>query len=59
MNTYDVYFRSDLQWGMREFIADTPEKALELVRKFAGENSDGLVLDCESASNFDPFPIKH
>jgi hypothetical protein len=32
MNTYDVYFRSDLQWGMREFVADTPEKGLELTR---------------------------
>jgi hypothetical protein len=55
MKTYDVYFRSDLQWGMREFVADTPARALKLARKFATENSDSLVLDfyegCDCAIN--------
>jgi len=45
MNTYDVYFRSDLQWGMRAFDADRPEQALELARQFAAENWDKLDLD--------------
>jgi hypothetical protein len=45
MTTYDVYFRSDLQWGMREFDADTPEKALQLARHIAHENPDSVLLD--------------
>jgi hypothetical protein len=45
MNAYDVYFRSELQWGMREFIAETPEKALELARQFADGNPDSVPLD--------------
>jgi hypothetical protein len=45
MNTYDVYFRSDLQWGTREFDADTPEQALELVRRFIAETLIGLDLE--------------
>jgi hypothetical protein len=45
MTTYDVYFRSDLQWGMREFEADTPKQALKLARRFAAKNPDGLDLD--------------
>jgi hypothetical protein len=56
MTTYDVYFRSDLQWSLREFIAETPEQALQLARKFIAENLDGLVLDydyegCDCAVN--------
>ena len=45
MTTFDVYFRTDLQWGMREFIADTADQALELARRFAHENADSLDLD--------------
>ena len=45
MKTYDVYFRSDLQWGMREFEADTAEQALELAQRFMAENLDGVDLD--------------
>jgi hypothetical protein len=45
LTTYDVYFRSDLQWGMRKFEADTPEQAVELARKFETENSHLLDLD--------------
>jgi hypothetical protein len=44
MTTYDVYFRSDLQWGMREFVADTPAKALELAQQIAHENPDSVLL---------------
>jgi len=55
MTTYDVYFRSDLQWGMREFAADTPEQALALARRFAAESPDKLELDfyeaCDSPIN--------
>jgi hypothetical protein len=35
MNTYDVYFRNDLQRAKREFLAPTPENALELAQAFA------------------------
>jgi hypothetical protein len=45
MKTYNVYFRSDLQWGTREFDADTPEQALELARRFIAETLIGLDLD--------------
>ena len=45
MKTYNVYFRSDLQWGTREFDADTPEQALELAQRFIAENLDGVNLD--------------
>lgn len=45
MKTYDVYFRTDLQWGMREFVADTPEQALALARQFAAENPVSLNLN--------------
>jgi hypothetical protein len=55
MKTYDVYFRSDLQWGMREFVADSPAQALELARRFAAENPESLDLDfyeaCDSEIN--------
>jgi hypothetical protein len=55
MTTYDVYFRTDLQWGMREFDTETPEQALELARRFAAENPDSLDLDfyeaCDSEIN--------
>ena len=42
MTTYDVYFRNDLQWGTREFIADTLEHHLELARQFAADYADAL-----------------
>lgn len=47
MKTDDVYFGSDLQRGMREFAADTPEKALEIARQFTIENpgARGRVTD--------------
>ena len=45
MTTYEVYFRTDLQWGMREFVADTADQAVELARRFAHENADSLDLD--------------
>jgi len=45
MTTYDVYFRSELQWGMREFEADTPKQALKLARRFAAKSPDRLNLD--------------
>ena len=45
MTTYTVYFRSDLQSGMREIIAQTPEQALDLARQLASENPDNMVLD--------------
>ena len=55
MNTYTVYFRNDLQWGLRELAADTPEQALEAARHFAIENWDEVALDyydpCRRATN--------
>ena len=55
MKTYEVYFRSDLQWGTRKFDADTPEQALELARRFIAETLIGLDLDfyeaCSSPIN--------
>ncbi len=44
MNTYRVYFRTDLQWCMREIVAGTPEQALALARQIANENPDDLNL---------------
>jgi hypothetical protein len=45
MKTYTVYFRNDRQWGTREFVAETPEHALKLARRFADENPEDLNLD--------------
>jgi hypothetical protein len=45
MKTYDVYFRSDLQWGMRTFDADTPEQALRRARRFAKKRLHKLEFD--------------
>jgi hypothetical protein len=45
MNTYDVYFRGDLQWAKREFIAMTPEAALQLAREFV--DREPACLDFE------------
>jgi hypothetical protein len=45
MKTYIVHFRSDLQWAMQPFDADTPEQALELARKFAEENYHRLDFE--------------
>jgi hypothetical protein len=52
MTTYDVYFRNDLQWGTREFIADTPEQALELARRFAADHADELIFEIYEGSDF-------
>ena len=54
MTTYDVYFRTNLQWGMREFVADTPEQALELAQRFMATNLDGVDLDFYEACD-DPI----
>ena len=55
MKTYNVYFRSDLQWGTREFDADTPEQVLKFARRFIAETLIGLHLDfyeaCSSPVN--------
>ncbi len=64
MNTYDVYFRSDLQWGMREFGADTQAQALELARQVADENPYSLPLDyyevCDTPINeIEVYDKKH
>ncbi len=40
MNTYRVYFRSDLQWGREDIEADTPAEALAMARKLAGDMID-------------------
>ncbi len=45
MNTYTVYFRSDLQWGRRDLKAGTPEQTLAQARKLAGEDWEALDLD--------------
>jgi hypothetical protein len=45
MTTYQVYFRSDLQWGRHDFDAETPEQALALAQRFAEEKWDVLDLD--------------
>jgi hypothetical protein len=49
MKIYDVYFRSDLQWGMQELVADTPEKALEIARRIASDDPDSVLLDYNEA----------
>ena len=45
MPTYRVYLRSDIQWTMREFKARSPEKAIELARRFAEKRFDELDFD--------------
>ena len=45
MTSYRVYLRSDIEWTMRMFEADTPEQAVELARRFADEHYDELVFD--------------
>jgi hypothetical protein len=45
MTTYQVYFRSDLQWGRHDFDAETPAQALALAQRFIAENLDGIDLD--------------
>jgi hypothetical protein len=44
-NSYLVYFRSEIQYGWREFIADNPEQALRLARRFLSESPEDLRLD--------------
>jgi hypothetical protein len=44
MTTYDVYFRSDLQWGKRKIVADTAAQALEIACRLADEDPDSLIL---------------
>jgi hypothetical protein len=45
VNTYIVYFRSDLQWGRRDLKAGTPEQALAEARRLAKKDWDALDLD--------------
>ena len=45
MTSYPVYIRSDIQWTMRTFEADTPEEAIELARQFVDEHYDELDFD--------------
>src|SRR5271155_5339362 len=45
MTTYQVYFRSELQWGREELDAEAPEQALALAQRFIAENLDGIDLD--------------
>ncbi len=42
MTSYRVYLRSDIQWTMHKFEADTPAEAVELTRQFADEQYDEL-----------------
>ena len=44
MTSYRVYLRSDIQWTMRTFKARTPERALNLARRFAEEHFDELAV---------------
>src|SRR5580704_9859331 len=42
MTSYRVYLRSDIQWTMRTFKARSPERAIELARRFVDERFDEL-----------------
>jgi len=42
MTSYQVYLRSDIEWTVRKFEADTPQEAVELARQFADEHYDEL-----------------
>jgi hypothetical protein len=44
MNTYRVYFRSDLQWGREDIDAETPAQALAIARQRA-DDITSLCLD--------------
>ena len=56
MNTYDVYLRNDLQWAKREFIATTPESALQLAREFA--DREPACLDFEYIETPADAPVR-
>ena len=45
MTSYRVYLRSDIQWTMRTFKARSPERAIELARRFADEHFDELEFE--------------
>lgn len=45
MTSYRVYFRTDLQWGMRKIAARNAGQALRLGRRFAKDKPDSLDLD--------------
>lgn len=51
MNTYRVYFRSELQWASRDIEANTPEQALTEAKRIAEERY--LELYFENFSGFD------
>lgn len=42
MSSYRVYFRTEIQWTVRSFTASSPEAALRLARRFAGEHPERL-----------------
>jgi hypothetical protein len=50
MQTFQVYFRSDAQWGRRDIVAADPAKALEIARKLGEDYPDELdyyeACDC-------------
>jgi hypothetical protein len=52
MNTYAVYFASDLQWACRDLKATTPEQALERARKLAGKHSCSLDFSYFEACHY-------
>jgi hypothetical protein len=45
MNSYRVYFHSDLQWARRDIEAKTPKQALAEAKRFAEERFHELDLD--------------
>jgi hypothetical protein len=46
MTSYSVYIRSDIEWTMHTFEADTPEEAIELARRFVDDcRHDELIFD--------------
>jgi hypothetical protein len=44
MKTFNVYFRTDQQWGMREIKAATATRALDRARRIAEEKPDSIAL---------------
>jgi hypothetical protein len=45
MKTYTAHSRTDADFAMHEFEADTPERALQMAREFIETNTEDLMFE--------------
>lgn len=58
MTTYTAYFRTDAEYAMHDFEADTPAQALEMARAFYDEHEDDLCfMECDGGLPMDEIEI--